>query len=345
MNQSNLSHPKVISLIRKDSDKESNDGDSTGDIANLMLERGMSLSEPVLDLLLRPILHCQCIVDSNTTVNLEYSFPTSLSFREVIDMGMEKKGEPGDVNLYNIIKLISKGISKKNKLPVIFERMKETITGSSQENHKKVSRCVIINDDFVKINKKNLISHYNYTESDASAFMKNLHFLTVQGVKVSELFLLKAEKISATKWFMLGVLFSKKGVRVDHWINLNVMENNLQYDSENNLTPEEHAKKNMAEIHFVSSDLTFWKSVTQWWINNNNEKLGNLTKLDKKTKDRLTVNTIRHNAVNYVISWLYVEGSDIHDAMFCLINRKIANQFPTLRNEAIRQIEARDYDF
>ncbi|MCW9444239.1 hypothetical protein [Klebsiella oxytoca] len=345
MNQSNLSHPKVISLIRKDSDKESNDGDSTGDIANLMLERGMSLSEPVLDLLLRPILHCQCIVDSNTTVNLEYSFPTSLSFREVIDMGMEKKGEPGDVNLYNIIKLISKGISKKNKPPVIFERMKETITGSSQENHKKVSRCVIINDDFVKINKKNLISHYNYTESDASAFMKNLHFLTVQGVKVSELFLLKAEKISATKWFMLGVLFSKKGVRVDHWINLNVMENNLQYDSENNLTPEEHAKKNMAEIHFVSSDLTFWKSVTQWWINNNNEKLGNLTKLDKKTKDRLTVNTIRHNAVNYVISWLYVEGSDIHDAMFCLINRKIANQFPTLRNEAIRQIEARDYDF
>ncbi|CAI1077874.1 Uncharacterised protein [Serratia fonticola] len=345
MNQINLSHPKVIGLISKDSDKESNNGDSTGDIANFMLERGMSLSEPVLDLLLRPILHCQCIVDSNTTVNLEYSFPTNLSFREAIDMEKGRKGDPGDVNLYNIIKLISKGISKKNKIPVIFERMKKTIIGSSQENYKKVSRCVIINDNFVKINEENLISYYNYTESDACAFMKNLHFLTVQGVRVSELLLLKAEKVSATKWFMLGMLFSKKGIRVDYWINLNVMENNLQYDSGNNLTPEEHAKKNMSEIHFVSSDLAFWKSVTQWWINNNNEKLGNLTKLDKKTKDRLTVNTIRHNAVNYVISWLYVEGADIHDAMFCLINRKIANQFPTLRNEAISQIEERDYDF
>ncbi|MGC0822519.1 hypothetical protein WKG93_06100 [Pantoea agglomerans] len=341
MNKSNLSHPKIIDLIRKDSKKTSNNGD----IANFMLERGMSLSEPVLDLILRPILHCQFIVDSNRALNIEYSFPANLSFGDVIDMENGRKGGLEDVNLYNVIKLISKGVCKKNKIPVFFERMKKTIIGSSQEHHQKFSRCVIINDDFVNINAENLINYYNYSESDASAFMKNLKFLTDQGIRLSELMLLKAEKVPATKWFMLGVIFSNKGVRVDCWINLNIMENNLQYDSGNNLTPEEHAKKNMSEIHFISSELVFWKATTQWWINKNNERLGNLAKLDKKTKDRLIVNTIRHNAVNYVISWLYVKGTDIHDAMFCLINRKIANQFPTLRNEAIRQIVARDYDF
>ncbi|MFJ5377637.1 hypothetical protein ACIPSX_09810 [Pectobacterium sp. CHL-2024] len=345
MNKNDISHPNVFKLIEKDSDKKINNNDSTGDIADLILERGISLSEPILDFLLRPVLHCQAIVDRDNILNREYKFPAHLSFGGVIGMENGNKGNPRDVNLYNIIILISKGVNKKNKIPVIFEKMKKSIIGSSQENHRKMERCVIINNNFVKINKKNLITYYNYTESDANAFMRNLSFLADQGVRVSELLLLKEEAVPTEKWFMLGILFSKKGIRADHWINLNIMENNLQYDSGNNLTPEEHAKKNMSEVHFISYDLAFWKEATQWWVNKNNEKLGDLTKLNKKVRDRLIVNTIRHNAINYVFSWIYLKGSDIHDAIFCLINREIANRFPTLRDEAIRQIESRDYDF
>lgn len=90
-----------------------------------------------------------------------------------------------------------------------------------------------------------------------------------------------------------------------------------------------------------SADLEFWKSVTKAWYERTHE--GTFwDDLGAKAKQRHITNYIRHSSPYDHICGLAID-EETHFAVYREINLNIAKTFPYLRNEALRQIDEKEF--
>lgn len=103
------------------------------------------------------------------------------------------------------------------------------------------------------------------------------------------------------------------------------------------------------EQGLISNSIALWKNITKLWYEREYGKSWGTLSITEK--NRHTVNIIRHNGVPYsviystakAVSSLPDTPQAVHDALFVNINRLIARTFPSLRTEAIRQIDQRGF--
>ncbi|MCX0443391.1 hypothetical protein [Aeromonas veronii] len=328
-----------------------NSGMGTAELADKMSKHGLEVSSLILKRVYIPIYHAYFFCQSfKKRLNGIEPLPINITFDnfclKLSKFGGEKYAISSELNDHSVLinKWLGKGVHKSNDVPLMFVVFDNELRERKTEDGDKIQHCIIEKNDLVKLNKKNLMKFYNYSDSDASAFIKNIGMARNNGYSIREIRILLPEKTQSLDWLMIASNFNSNGLLVNSWMNLYLMEDNLKYNDETDKNPLEHAMNSMRYIEFVDYELFFWKDVTEDWLKKYRPHFKDFNSLEKFERDRHIVNSIRHNAINYVLSWLALD-EELHDAIFCLVNRKIANTFPTLRREAIRQIEERDYKF
>ncbi|WBA12605.1 hypothetical protein [Salinivibrio kushneri] len=338
---------RLSSLINKDANSSTNGPEENAD---KMSKYGLEVSSLILSRAYIPIYHAHLFHLSykNRLSGIE-PFPLNITYNSFLSKLFSFWGSkyplPSQTSEHaeKMNKWLGKGINKSNLIPLLFVKFDHDLQEEQVAEGDKIQLCIIGREDLVKMNKKNLIKYYKYSEFEAAAFIKNIGMISEEGYKIRDIKIAIPMKIKEFRLMIASNYGSSKQL-VNSWINFELMEDNLRYYQESDITPLDHAQHLMKYIDFVDDDIAFWKEVTQDWLKKHKPQLSEFSTLARFERERHTVNSIRHNAINYVFSWFTLD-SDLHDAIFSLVNRKIANTFPTLRSEAIRQIEERDYKY
>ncbi|OLQ83779.1 hypothetical protein BIT28_14450 [Photobacterium proteolyticum] len=339
---------RLSSLISKDATSST---DGTEELADKMSKYGLEISSLILSRTYIPIYHAHLFHSSyKNRLNGIEPFPLNVTFNSFVVKLCNFWGSKYPISPQTrehseaINKWLGKGVNKSNLVPLMFVEFDHDRQEEQTDDGDNIQFCIIGREDLVKLNKNNLTKYYKYSESDASAFIKNIGMARKVGYKIRDIKIAIPKKVQEFNWLMIASNFDSNKKLVNSWINLELMEDNLRYYQESDKAPLEHAQNLMKYINFVDDDIAFWKEVTQDWLKKNKPQFSDFNSLGRFERERHTVNSIRHNAINYVFSWFTLD-SELHDAIFSLVNRKIANTFPPLRSEAIRQIEERDYKY
>lgn len=322
---------------------------TNGDFINA---HGLTISKLILNQMLHPICHASIINRQHyNKLNCDFIMQPNIRFNNVInkfkdsctdgkELFEKEQDELPDINTW-----LGKGVNKSNLIPLMFVSADLYIKNYSLDLDGTGSMFAKNSDDFVKLNKINLVEFYKYSEADAASFIRNFGTAGKKGgYKVGEIKILKPNIMTSLDWKVISHHICSDDQTVHMWTNCELRDCNQAYSEMFEKDTSIQAEKMMSYIDIINDDLDYWKLITEDWLSQYKPDFPRFENLDSSTRKRLIVNSIRHNAVNYVMSWITLE-SEVHDAIFCLVNKKIAKMFPTLKTEAMKQIEDRDYNF